>query len=273
MPIYHEIRPDFPANDLADPRDDVQYHHDLPYPIRAAYTEAAVDRRNHVSFVETDRNLKRRKLYAEGLLESKGTSLDDEEQEFSTNTRTALKHLGVEPDTIIKRYIVCSGCFGLTPYSDLYRLKSAACTALTHQPYNRLKACATLLYSVEGATRTPISVMPITPMSSALQYLFQDREFVKNLQSWRQQGDEVETATSEHHEEIGRSEDPYTDNSFAMEGLSGGSAWRSQAAHCRRETRADGDVRDTVDGPFMMRQDALEFGLKLVINMDWYAML
>jgi hypothetical protein len=269
MSIEHRLRDDFPADRSSQAPRRPHTHLDLPYAIRAAYLEAAVDRKNRVSHAETDKNLRRRKLYAQGVIAADGSGEVFEDADFSTNTRTALKQLGVDPDPMIRRYLVCPGCFSLTPYSDLYLLDSPTCQELVYKKRERVP-CGADIYTVHETIRTPMDVMPVTPMSSALEYLFQDREFVSNLQSWRREEDGVESPAEDTHRDVLDPTLSYTDNSFAMEGIADGAAWRSHAAYCRRELRDDGEVVDVAEGPCMMRYASLEFGLYLVLNVDWY---
>jgi hypothetical protein len=249
-------------------------HHDLPFAVRAAYLEAAVDRRSHVSHVETDKNLQRSKLYAQGVAASVGARDPVGDENFTSNTRTALKHLGVDPDHLIDRYIVCPDCFSLTPYGDLYHLEQQTCTKTRHKGRQGLQICGTALYTVQGSTRIPAHVMPFTPLSRALQYPFQDDAFVSNLQSWRKDGDDdIESPSEGPHKPVLDPRDWYTNDSYAMQGIADGAAWRSQAAYCGCGVAADSEVKDSVKSREMMRHDVLKYGLKLILNDSFRFML
>jgi hypothetical protein len=107
--------------------------------------------------------------------------LDLEDEMFRINTHTALRKLGVDPKSMMQRYVVCPDCFNMTPYDELYPRETAECQALRYKESQRA-ICGSTLYTEQAKARTPLHVMPITPMSVALQYLFQDKEFVGNLQ-------------------------------------------------------------------------------------------
>jgi hypothetical protein len=56
---------------------------------------------------------------------------------------------------------------------------------------------------------------------------------------------------------------------ISIQSVADGTAWRSQAAFVERVVGEDGQVKEVVEGPGVMRHSALKFELKLILNMDW----
>jgi hypothetical protein len=246
-------------------------HHFLPYAHRFAYTMAAYGRLNGSTFSTTDVGLRQHLRFIQGISHQHGKDLGfDPDKEYTTNTRTALSHLGVNPEDEIQQYIVCPSCWSLTPLSELDELNSPACTAQVHiGASSNTRRCGTPVYTQTPGYRSPIKVMPITLTSTALRHLLQDATVVDNLQHWRRESDEIEDPYDEmHHDVI-----PVSIESVGAEdvlyGVSDGAAWRSHTAYVVREVGRDGIPVEVLRGPHTMRHSNLKYALKLILNMDW----
>lgn len=131
--------------------------------------------------------------------------------------------------------------------------------------------CDGQIYVEKGKVRSPVKVMPVSPLSRFIAHLSEDEAVIEHLQDWRDP-------------EIDREEDPYcgqhqpvnpvppADFSSArvMKGKSDGLSWRSQVAYAKRNVRMDGSVEEVVEGPCVFRHSALKYGLKIILNLDWY---
>jgi hypothetical protein len=169
-------------------------------------------------------------------------------------------------------YYNVSATLTLTPLKELDLLETPFCTAKVHVGKGSNTApCGTDIYWFNGAYRSPLKVMPITLMSRAISHLLQDRSVIENLQHWRRDEcqDAVEDPYGESHAPPTKIPDPEGAPEDVMYGVSDGAAWRSQAAYTSRYVTPGKTPGEIVTGPYVMRHSNLQYGLKLVLNLDW----
>ncbi|KAG7527871.1 hypothetical protein FFLO_06536 [Filobasidium floriforme] len=229
-------------------------HHDLPVPIRHMYTAMA--------FAKATTGISN--IAANMMLEQMTTSIelasDTVIEDKTYNVRTALSRLGVLPDDYLTRYLTCPNnqCWHLEPYINLYKLQTPTCPECEEG----------VLYDQIGRTRTPTKIIPYTPLSLALATLLQDRQFRNNLQEWRQDNpDDTENQTEVQPLDPSQ---PYWSKDELLDGLSDGSAWRSQRMNVRRVIRPDNSVADVPVTPYSQRHVGQLFGLNIILNIDWF---
>lgn len=271
LPLSHYRTDAFPTTQDDGVGERSQLHHGLSFTERMAYTNGARNRLKNAPFTFTDDNLKRDFHFALGMAEMYNGELDFKPEDYTTNTRTALKRLGADPDEILERYLVCPKCWNLVEYGELYTLTTPECQAMVAgNRRRRAYQCATPLYELKGKIRAPFSVLPITKSSRALRLLLQDQNLTSKLQLWRGiNGDSIETPEQQTHQEVEDRDMLSMDPDSVMTGITDGAAWPSHAPFVKRVVLLGGKVEEVVTGPAIMRHDALKFGVKVVMNLDW----
>lgn len=245
-------------------------HHEMDPALRHLYTTIAYSKAIGLSNTAAGTILEQ----ATAAL-SIGLGHGDDILSSPTKVSTAMSRLGVHPDDYIERRIVCPNldCWRMIPYNDLLGLESPTCgSPLPHSD----DVCDAELYRCENRVRIPIKVMPFTPLSTWLALFMQDRDFALDLNRWR--GDQENEANPDWNQHFPTDRDvPYFARDVVLDGLSEGSAWRSSCADTRRSVFPDNtssdDPRDRPgadqDTPLKAHSN-LPFGLKIVINIDWY---
>ncbi|KAJ9115762.1 hypothetical protein QFC24_006870 [Naganishia onofrii] len=155
-------------------------HHRLPPILRQVYTKALFNRMKGNSFKVTDHQLEQ-DIDLASL--SSGRNLAEEYPDYYTErTRTALSHLGADPDDVLDTYITCPKCWKLTPLNQLYR---SDLLPVCSKPRLNGSLCSGQLYTQRLKIRTPSEVVAYHPLSVSLSLLLQDPEIVAHLQDWR----------------------------------------------------------------------------------------
>lgn len=249
-------------------------HHRLPYLARSTYTRAAHSRVNGVTFHHTDQQLRQERLQAEALVELTGRSLGLELNDLTTNTRTALSRLGVNPDDDIMQYMVCPRCWNLVRLDELNNLDTPICRTQVHSGIGQtMIECDGEIYTTKGEmkVRSPVKVLPVSPLSNFIAHLLEDEDVINHLQDWR---DPVNDPIEDPHVNQPSPPQSVPPPGFSagkeMKGMSDGLAWRAQTAYAKRSVRPDGSVEEVVEGPYIFRHSALKYGLKIILNLDWY---
>jgi hypothetical protein len=176
----------------------------------------------------------------------------------SVNYRTAMSRLGVSPEDFIHRYICCPNCWSLTPRIELYALWTPLCgKAYGGQP------CQGKLYDQNNSIRTPFKVAPYTKLSEWIATLLQDPKVRESLQHWRQPCDNI-------GENPAASVGDMVDKDTKMKGFADAAAWRTRLKGTARVVWDDNQAEDRpIDGQQARRLVDSEFGLHIILNIDW----
>lgn len=185
--------------------------------------------------------------------------------------RTAERLIGLDVDGDIDQYLICpnNNCWELHPLKELYEL-DLVCGAPLLGDRQGTSTCAAELYTLINHIRTPKRVAAYYKLSTALAFLLQDPQISGSLQGWRDDPEDTIEQSSKSTQDI---TDGYRASNEQMHGLSDGSAWRSQGANTLRQIATDNSVEDThemASSQNDVRHSGLPFGIKIILNMDWY---
>ena len=227
-------------------------HYDLLPADRMAYTQAAFSSisGSHLNSVSSVLN-----FAAAYHHQTTGRRLTDD----TMDPFEAYRRLGVDPDSVIQRFAVCSNsdCCLLHAANDLRSFDSS----ISHLDANGTN-CNGEMYTRQGNSRRPCKILAFTPPSTMLRCFLRDPTFERETQSWRDSraGDDIVPMAPSSEPVVGPNE--------PMNSVFDGSMWRSRDAEMVRMVASSGEVKDFQEGR-SRRLVSLEFGLLGVLNLDW----
>jgi hypothetical protein len=249
----------FPLNCPRYEAEDLVRHHLLEPPIRHLFTTVALGKATGMSFALANLNLDH---MSTALELATGDDLDGR----TSQVKTALSRIGVNPDDRITRYIVCPHphCWNLVPYKELYNLASPLCTAERDG-----EPCSERMYRTLNHIRTPIKVMPYSKLSDFLGKLLQDRTVRERINEWRIDGEDTEHQADPDLRPVPSIFEPFLPVDQPLQGLSHGVAWRAYATNTQR-LHGDGyPVEDAqIPGCSKTRHSGMTYGLKIILGCD-----
>lgn len=129
-------------------------HHRLSPILRQIYTKTLFNRMKGNSFKVTDHQLEQ-DIDLANL--SSGRNLAEEYPDYYTERkRTALSHLGADPDDVLDTRISCPKCWKLTPLKQLYK---ADFLPVCNKLRSNGSLCTGILYTQRIKIRTPTKVV------------------------------------------------------------------------------------------------------------------
>ncbi|KAF7314745.1 hypothetical protein MKEN_00948500 [Mycena kentingensis (nom. inval.)] len=186
--------------------------------------------------------------------------------DFAMTIRTVEKRIGVSTECLIEYFFLCDGCWKPHTADELAALTSANCSE---------DDCDGTIYSVSRKRavqpngkekRKPKLMLPYVSPERALQRACLQPGKVEQWQEWRRPAD----APGQRSPSQLRGYDAFDDANAPLENIWDGWGWRAIQAGLERRRNRDGAIRDVDVHELDQQFVALENGLVVQINIDWF---
>ncbi|CDO76806.1 hypothetical protein BN946_scf185033.g3 [Trametes cinnabarina] len=183
--------------------------------------------------------------------------------DMARTLRTVERRLGVDPDTHIVYYALCTKCWARVSPSELIALPHSSCTK---------PGCTGKFYDVKTTVdgrkhRIPLKPLPTTSLIAAVQRMLMRPGKVDELNVWRVGPDDKSGPSPP----VSQEEWPGTGNdTFRMNDLWDGWGWRAVQAGLERRKGGQWGFEDVAAFEHLQHFVALPLGLILMFNIDWF---